>query len=134
MPVRVRVARSSRSSAQKNKDSVENGLLVLARLSLSDDSHLQVVAHFQQPPAMISNRFKPERPSTIKKAQLRTPTFLDGDKPQFPDVVHLMMSQVDIEDPTIMCWVCDGEAFVIDPSHPCLGEVLSKYFQRKCIH
>jgi hypothetical protein len=93
-----------RRSSPGDRHSGRN-LLILASLSLSDKSHLQVVTHSKRPAP-------------------------NGLKSNFAEIVHEMVCQVDAKDPTLMCWVADGEAFNIDPDHSGLGAVLSKYFQR----
>jgi hypothetical protein len=55
----------------------------------------------------------------------------------FAVVVHELVTEMDVEDPTMIRWIDNGSAFVIDPSHPRLGNALAKYFHRtyhKCVN
>jgi hypothetical protein len=49
----------------------------------------------------------------------------------FGTLVHKMVSEVSVTNPDIICWVFDGEAFMVNQDHPYLGNVLSKFFQRE---
>jgi hypothetical protein len=83
----------------------ESDRLILASLTLENQSHLQIVTYSQRP-AFSSN------------------------KSNFGEIVHSMLYEVGAGDPTMMRWVCNGEAFTIDPLHPGLGEVLRRFFHR----
>lgn len=48
----------------------------------------------------------------------------------FAHVVHELVTEMDTNDPTMLRWVDDGAAFLIDPSHPRLGNALAKHFHR----
>jgi hypothetical protein len=50
--------------------------------------------------------------------------------PNFAQNVHTMLEECN--DASIMRWSAGGKAFVVDPHHPGLEEVLKRYFQRKC--
>lgn len=49
----------------------------------------------------------------------------------FAESVHHLVSEVSEQDPTMIRWTSDGAAFSVNPTHPKLGDALSKYFQRK---
>ena len=49
----------------------------------------------------------------------------------FAESVHQLVTEASKRDPTMMHWTSDGAAFIVNPSHPGLGEALGKYFQRK---
>ena len=80
---------------------------VLARLTLDDGSQLRVIS------------------AARRKAKPK------GSGTPFAVVVHKMVTEMTAENPNIMTWVSDGEAFSVDQKHPGLGPVLAKYFHRK---
>ena len=80
---------------------------ILATLQLSDTICLKVVTHSLIP----------------------TPSSSNGKETPFPAIVHRLVSET--KDPTMIRWVSDGEAFVVNPSHPDLGITLATYFSRK---
>lgn len=49
----------------------------------------------------------------------------------FAETVHRLVTDIHSTDPTMIQWVDDGTAFILDPTNPSLGAVLAKYFQRK---
>lgn len=49
----------------------------------------------------------------------------------FAENVHQLVMKASERDPTMMQWTSDGAAFIVNPSHPELGETLGKYFSRK---
>ena len=49
----------------------------------------------------------------------------------FAESVHELVTELSEVDPTMMKWTSDGAAFTVNPSHPGLGNALSKYFQRE---
>lgn len=51
----------------------------------------------------------------------------------FAESVHQLVTELSVEDPTMIRWTSDGAAFRVNPSHPGLGDALSKYFQRESI-
>ena len=50
--------------------------------------------------------------------------------PNFAQSVHNMVEEC--KDSSIMHWSAGGKAFVIDPHHPELENLLLKYFHREC--
>ncbi|KAL3931783.1 MAG: hypothetical protein SGBAC_011146 [Bacillariaceae sp.] len=46
----------------------------------------------------------------------------------FAENVHQLVTEASERDPTMMQWTSDGAAFIVNPSHPELGETLGKYF------
>jgi hypothetical protein len=96
-------------SAHPENRIAERDRLTLASFTLADKSHLQVVTYSQRPA-------------------------LSRHKSNFGEIVHNMLGEVEAGDPTMMRWVCNGEAFTIDPFHPGLGEVLGRFFLRTNMH
>mmetsp|Transcript_736 Transcript_736/g.1349 ORF Transcript_736/g.1349 Transcript_736/m.1349 type:complete len:289 (-) Transcript_736:796-1662(-) len=47
----------------------------------------------------------------------------------FAECVHQLVTEASERDPTMIHWTSDGAAFIVNPSHPELGDALSKYFQ-----
>lgn len=47
----------------------------------------------------------------------------------FAQTIHNMLEEN--KDPSIMNWTAGGKAFIVDPDHPDLGDVLEKYFHRE---
>ena len=80
---------------------------ILATLQLSDAIRLKVVTHCPIP----------------------TPSSSDGQETPFPAIVHKLVSET--KDPTMIRWVSDGEAFVVNPSHPDLSIALAAHFSRE---
>jgi hypothetical protein len=48
----------------------------------------------------------------------------------FPEKVYNILCDAQAEDPTVIHWVLDGEAFKVNQKHPRLGTFLSRYFMR----
>lgn len=81
---------------------------ILANLQISNTIRLKVVTHCLTPTSSpLSDRKK-------------TP---------FPVLVHNLVSET--KDPTMIRWVSDGEAFVVNPSHPDLSIALVRHFSRE---
>eukprot|EP00980_Cylindrotheca_fusiformis_P009947 scaffold2200_cov112-Cylindrotheca_fusiformis.AAC.4 len=58
-------------------------------------------------------------------------TVSETDRPKtynFARVVHELVTEMHSKDPAMLRWTDNGTAFVINPSHPRLGNALAKYF------
>jgi hypothetical protein len=51
--------------------------------------------------------------------------------PNFAQTIHNMLEEH--KDSGIMKWAAGGKAFIVDPDHPDLGDVLEKYFDRELL-
>jgi hypothetical protein len=69
--------------------------------------------------------------SPILSTVTNKPTSSREKEKNFAEHVHKLLTEVNRKDPTMIQWVCNGEAFTVDTSHPDLGDALAKYFQRK---
>jgi hypothetical protein len=102
--------------------------------SAADISAVQVLLDMVRKPLPVS-----EECSSIASSVDKTSEPGD-DRPKnynFPLVVHKLVTEMDVKDPTMIRWIDNGSAFVIDPSHPRLGNALAKYFHRtyhKCVN
>lgn len=81
---------------------------ILASLQISNTIRLKVVTHCLTPTSS---------------------SLSDGKKTPFPVHVHNLVSET--KDPTMIRWVSDGEAFVVNPSHPDLSIALATHFSRE---
>ena len=51
-------------------------------------------------------------------------------KISFPNVLYDMLVEQSVSNPSVMHWIPDGTAFIVDPSHPGLSKILPQYFGR----
>ena len=67
----------------------------------------------------------------LKTITNNRPTAILHKKENFAANVQKLVNEANEKDPSMVRWVCNGEAFFIDPKHPDLPTFLAKYFQRK---